>query len=53
MGNKIKRNIVSVTKEEDLLFKVTCLTGRNTACCWQPHPCSFQGQNSKQSIYRF
>lgn len=26
MGNKIKRNIVSVTTEDDQLFRVTCLT---------------------------
>jgi len=53
MGNKIKRNIVSVTTEEDQLFKVTCLTERNTVFCWQPCSCSFQGQNSNNSSTDF
>lgn len=47
MGNKIKRNIVSVTTEDDRLFRATRLTKKYSF--WQPCSCSFQGQNSSSS----
>lgn len=53
MGNKIKRNIVSVTTEEDQFFQGTHLTGRNSVFCWQPSSCNSQGQNPSNSSADF